>query len=647
MQDVLETLEFDKIREQLVSYAATQNAKERLAALTPILSEVRLSGALRETDGARKILDFAGLPPLPNTAAVKTALTLAEKGALLTPEQLLSCAAFGAACKRLKAYLKKAESTGASLAFNGAVLDPLEELTLEIYRCISGSGVDSNATKALRDIRRQMENARGQIKTKMDELLKSHKKYCTDSFVSVKNGHYTLPVSKNYKNQVAGTVIATSSAGSTCFIEPSAIRRFTEKLALLETEEAVEIDKILYTLSALVAEQDTVIRLNAETIESLDFAFAKGKLSLETDSSAPQLNTERRMKIVKGRHPLLNRDDCVPVDFEIGQERHGQKICGIVITGPNTGGKTVTLKLVGLFSVMAQCGLHLPCESAEICMNGNVLCDIGDRQDITQNLSTFSAHITNIIDILNGTARDSLVLLDELGSGTDPAEGMGIAVSILEELRRRGCLFLATTHYAEVKQYAEKAEGVLNARMTFDRETLRPEYRLVIGEAGESCAFYIAQRLGYPAHLLDYAKSVTYGRSDTPERALNFTPLENAPAAPHKKSQIEKAPRQKTIPAHAQQFGLGDSVFVYPGKKIGIIYQPADEAGTLVVQVQGRKYRVKHNRLKLQTKASELYPPDYDFSIIFDTVENRKARHKMDKGHTGVEASCDTEIEDL
>ncbi|MBP3704883.1 MAG: DNA mismatch repair protein MutS, partial [Clostridia bacterium] len=620
MSNALEILEFEKIREQLLSYAATQAAKEKIRELKPHLQEVLLRGALHETSDARTMLDFAGTPPLPDTEAVCSALMLAEKGGLLLPAQLLSVAAFSAACKRLKAYLKKSESTGVSLAFWGEVIDPLEELTLEIHRCITGSEVDSNATKNLRDIRRQMETTREQIKTRMEELLKSHKKLCTDSFVSVKNGHYTLPVSKNYKNQISGTVIATSSAGSTCFIEPTAIRKYTDKLAVLETEEAIEIDKILYTLSVLVAENHTALRLNAETVEKLDFAFAKGKMSLETDARAPQISTDRHMKIVQGRHPLLNRDVCVPVDFEIGQERHGETIRGVVITGPNTGGKTVTLKLVGLFSVMAQCGLHLPCESAEICMNGNVLCDIGDRQDISQNLSTFSAHITNVIDILNDTARDSLVLLDELGSGTDPAEGMGIAVSILEELRRRGCLFLATTHYAEVKQYAEEAEGILNARMTFDRKTLRPEYKLVIGEAGESCAFYIARRLGYPPHLLEYAEKVTYGRQSTPKTELRFEPLTDTPAPARKKSRVEKAPEKKTIPQHALQFEMGDSVFVYPGKKIGIVYKPADETGVLVVQVQGKKYRVKHNRLKLQTKAAELYPADYDFSIIFDTV---------------------------
>ena len=646
MSDTLQILEFDKIREQLLSYAATQSAKEKIAALQPHLQEVLLRGALHETNDARTILDFAGLPPLPDTSSVRTALLLAEKGGLLQPEPLLSVAAFAAACKRLQAYLKKAEITGTSLAFLGTVIAPLPDLTLEIHRCITGSEVDSNATKALRDIRRRTETTREQIKTRMEELLKSHKKFCTDSFISIKNGHYTLPVSKNYKNQVSGTVIATSSAGSTCFIEPNAIRRYTEKLAVLETEEAVEIDKILYTLSVLVAENAAALRLNAETVEKLDFAFAKGKMSLAMKACAPQISTDRHMKIAAGRHPLLNPDICVPVDFEIGQEQNGETVRGIVVTGPNTGGKTVTLKLVGLFAVMAQCGLHLPCESAEICMNGNVLCDIGDRQDISQNLSTFSAHITNVIEILKDAARDSLVLLDELGSGTDPAEGMGIAVSILEELRRRGCLFLATTHYAQVKQYAQEAPGILNARMTFDRETLRPEYKLVIGEAGESCAFYIAGRLGYPPHLLDYAKKVTYGQQDPASPALHFTPLTDAPANT-KRSRVEKAPEKKTVPKHALQFEMGDSVFVYPGKKIGIVYRPSDEAGTLIVQVQGKKYRVKHNRLKLQTKAAEPYPPDYDFSIIFDTVENRKARHKMDKGYTGVEAACDENIEDM
>lgn len=646
MPNTLEILEFDKIREQLLAYAATPYAKEKISALQPHLKEVLLRGALHETNDARTILDFAGMPPLPDTESVRHAVQLAEKGGLLQPDMLLSVAAFAAACKRLQAYLKKAETTGVSLAFLGTVIDPLSDLTLEIHRCITGSEVDSNATKALRDIRRQTENTREQIKTRMEELLKSHKKLCTDSFISIKNGHYTLPVSKNYKNQISGTVIATSSAGSTCFIEPSAIRKYTEKLAVLETEEAIEIDKILYTLSVLVAENAAALHLNAETVEKLDFAFAKGKMSLAMNACAPQISTGRHMKIVAGRHPLLNPDICVPVDFEIGQEQNGETIRGVVITGPNTGGKTVTLKLVGLFAVMAQCGLHLPCKSAEICMNGNVLCDIGDRQDISQNLSTFSAHITNVIDILNDTARDSLVLLDELGSGTDPAEGMGIAVSILEELRRRGCLFLATTHYAQVKQYAEEAEGILNARMTFDRETLRPEYKLVIGEAGESCAFYIADRLGYPPHLLAYARKVTYGQQSPTAGTMHFEPLADAPAAA-KRNRVEKAPEKKTVPKHALQFEMGDSVFVYPGKKLGIVYKPSDETGTLVVQVQGKKYRVKHNRLKMQMKASELYPPDYDFSIIFDTVENRKARHKMDKGHTGISADCDEHIEDM
>lgn len=639
MDKHLETLEFNEIRTRLCTYAMTEHARQKINALLPITVETQLRHAQNETDGARKILDLCGLAPLPDTAALREILTRADKGAQLLPDELLTAASFTAACRRLIAYLKKAEPTGSPLAFYGTLLTPLEELTLDIHRAITGTGIDSNATKALSDIRRRLQNAHAQLTEKMEALLKANKKYCTDNFISKKNGCYTLPVARAYKNQILGTVVAESSAGTTCFIEPTAARKQRERIGLIETEESIECDKILYTLSAMVSENGDALRQNMDTVEALDFAFAKGRLSAELNCTAPEITLERRIRITRGRHPLLNPDIVVPIDFSVGEP-----IRGVVITGPNTGGKTVALKLVGLFSVMAQCGLHLPCESAEICMNSRVLCDIGDRQDIAQNLSTFSAHITNVTEILRETGRDTLVLLDELGSGTDPSEGMGIAVAILESLRLSGCLFLATTHYAEVKQYAESAVGVQNARMTFDRETLQPKYRLVLGEAGESCAFYIAERLGFPAALIEYARGVTYGRADTSQSNFAFRPLQSAP--PAAKSTLQKKPREKAVPARALQFGVGDAVVVYPGKKIGIVYRPADEAGTLVVQVQGKKLRVPHKRVKIQNKAESLYPPDYDFSILFDSVETRKAHHKMDKGHIGISADISENIED-
>ena len=283
-----------------------------------------------------------------------------------------------------------------------------------------------------------------------------------------------------------------------------------------------------------------------------------------------------------------------------------------------------------------------------MCLNNVVLCDIGDGQSITENLSTFSSHITNIINILNQSDEDSLILLDELGSGTDPAEGMGIAISILAELKSKGCLFVATTHYPEVKDYAEQTEGLLNAKMAFDRETLKPLYQLEIGAAGESCALYIAKRLGLPAHMLERAYTEAYLREGisqfTPpdisfsqesvksSEQTNEYPLSN-PSRKITLARIEKESPQKITGNRSQRFQIGDSVMVYPQKKIGIVFQTTDEKGMVGVQIQKKKDFINHKRLQLKVAAAQMYPEDYDFSIIFDSVDNRKAKHKMDKGH--------------
>lgn len=623
------TLEFNIIRELLSEYAVTEAAKKECEELTPVLSELILKKMMRDTTDARKILDAVGTPPLQDTREARTALEVAEKDGLLTPEQLERVQVFAAACKRFATYLGKAKELEVSLAFYGDGIADLEEVYSEINRCIRGGEVDDNASRELSNIRRQIDATEQQIRNKIEEIMKAKKQYCSDTFISSKNGHYTLPVKKEYKFQVPGVVVATSATGTTCFIEPTAISKMTEKVSLLKVEEELEVERILYQLTALVYENRENLRENMTILETMDFVFAKGKLSLSMEAEEPEIRTDRQMKIVRGRHPLLSRDSCVPIDFAVGENYRG-----IVITGPNTGGKTVALKLVGLFSLMAQSGLHLPCESAAVCMNSNVVCDIGDGQDISQNLSTFSAHITNVVRILNQTGPQTLVLLDELGSGTDPAEGMGIAIATLEELRNRGCLFVATTHYAEVKNYAEAAEGLINARMTFDKETLKPQYCLVLGEAGESCAFYVAKRLGFPEHLLAYARLQTYGtRNDTGEtdvkshnHAESFSPVNVG--------KIQKIPEPKKVSTNAESFRMGDSVMVYPERKVGIVYRTADEKGDLIVQIQGKKQIVNHKRLKLKASAAELYPADYDFSIVFDTVENRKAKHQMGRKYS-------------
>ncbi len=402
--------------------------------------------------------------------------------------------------------------------------------------------------------------------------------------------------------------------------------------AVLRMEEENAVRKVLYTLSALIDAHAAPIRTNMQAMETLDFLFAKAKLSAEMDAGPVHLTVDRRLELVSARHPLLPRGAAVPLSLAMDAQTRG-----IVITGPNTGGKTVALKTVGLLCLMAQCGLHVTAApESTLCLFSQTLCDVGDGQSISQNLSTFSAHMTTVIDILQKADGESLVLLDELGSGTDPAEGMGIAVAVLEHLRQTGCMLVATTHYPEVKQYAGQAAGFTNARMAFDRETLQPTYRLEVGQAGESCALYIAQRLGLPAPLLQAAEQVAYSGGGVPaERdfaGIRQVGESNSPAR-HSPGRIQSAIKPKPVDAHAASFGVGDSVAISPGGAHGIVFAAANTQGEVGVQVQGEKRWIPHKRLAIITKAEMLYPPDYDFSVIFDTKANRRARKLLDKGH--------------
>ncbi|MFW5672575.1 MAG: MutS-related protein [Acetivibrio ethanolgignens] len=299
------------------------------------------------------------------------------------------------------------------------------------------------------------------------------------------------------------------------------------------------------------------------------------------DAVEPSINTERRLVLKDARHPLMEKTVNVPLQFEIGE-----KVRGIIITGPNTGGKTVAIKTVMLNCMMAQCGLHVTCKEADICMNNSYLCDIGDGQNIAENLSTFSAHIKNVLEVLGEVNKDSFVIMDELGSGTDPTEGMGIAIAILEELRKSGAIFLVTTHYPEVKEYADKAKDIINARMTFDKETLRPTYQMVIGEAGESCAFYIADRLGMPNEMLKTAIKAAYGEGAVENYQFQEKDIIIGKRNTHK---ISKMKKQKKSMELITNYRRGDSVMVYPDKKIGIVCEPMNEKGVLRVQLPDKK----------------------------------------------------------
>ncbi len=628
-------IEFDKIKEMWKGLAVTDKAKEIIEETGCYLAESELRKQLRDTTNSRILIERSGTPPLQNVAEAKEILTIAGKGECLTPYQLERVEKVLVAVRRLKDYLDRGKADNNPLAYYEENLDAVETLREEISRQIRNGAVDDYASKELRQIRSDIVRCEEQMKQKAEQVMRASRECMADNFCTTRSGRICVPVKKEYKFKIPGSVIDRSATGNTFFIEPAGVAKYYEELQLLRINEENEVCRILYTLTAMVAEAVTVMNENIRMMEKLDFIFSKGKLSIDLDAVEPMINTERRIVLTDARHPLMDKKINVPLQFEIGKQARG-----IIITGPNTGGKTVAIKTVMLCCIMAQCGIHVTCTSADICMNSGYLCDIGDGQDIAENLSTFSAHIKNVLEVLGEVNRDSLVIMDELGSGTDPAEGMGIAVAILEELRRSECLFLVTTHYPEVKEYAEKTQDIINARMTFDKETLCPTYQMVIGEAGESCAFYIADRLGMPNEMLKTAIRAAYGETAVSEYRFQKEDTVIQKQGQHKISKTKKASSGTDL---GTKYRLGDSVMVYPDKKIGIVCEPVNEKGVLRIQLQNKRIWINHKRVKLLVAAAQLYPADYDFSIIFETVENRKLRHDMERKYTEETISYDHE----
>ncbi len=549
---------------------------------------------------------------------------MAVKGDCLSISRLEDLEKALVAVMRLKHYLNRSKQWELSLAYYEENLDCLDDLKEAIHQQIRNGRIDDNASKDLKSFRMEIEQNEKSMREKADAVIRANKDRLSDHFSTLRNGHICIPVKKECKHKIKGSVIDQSATGSTLFIEPASVGKYYEALQLLRICEENEERRILYSLSAMTADYAEILEQNIRMIEKLDFIFSKGKLSLEYGGTEPTIHTQRYIRLEDGRHPLMSPSECVPLQFEIGKN-----FDGVVITGPNTGGKTVAIKTVALNCMMAQCGLHVACKKAEICINSNFLCDIGDGQNLSENLSTFSAHIVNVLEILKYADKDSLIIMDELGSGTDPTEGMGIAIAILEQLQKSGGLFLVTTHYPEVKLYAAEQSRIANAKMTFDKESLKPLYQLVIGEAGESCAFYIAGKMGMPESMLKTAMKAAYNKAELSEslkQAVSKNHLEK-----RKTPGIQKAKKHQNTRL-GQEFQLGDSVLVYPDKKIGIICQTANEKGVLRVQMANKKIWINHKRVKLHVAAEKLYPADYDFSIIFDSVKNRKLRHQIDRG---------------
>lgn len=627
--DIEFMLEFNRVKEQWLELACTAYAKEQIRNTTYSLDETELRKRLRDTTEARQLMEVCGTPPIASIDEAKEIVQAAGKESCLTPYQLERIEKTLVAVRRLIDYLNRGMQKEISLAYYACNFDAMDGLREEIGRQIRGGAVDDYASKTLLSLRSEIAGIEEKMKRKAEQVMRSHKEFMADSFCTLRNGHICIPVKKEYRWKISGNAVDQSATGNTVFMEPAGVANLYEELQMRKLEEENEVRRILYSLTAMVADGAESMEENIRVMEKLDFIFSKGKLSMDMDAVPPEINLERRIRLLDARHPLMPKEVSVPLRFALGTEENG-----IVITGPNTGGKTVAIKTVALLCLMAQCGLHVTCAKADICMSSSFLCDIGDGQNIAENLSTFSAHIKNVLEIVKCVDGESLVVMDELGSGTDPTEGMGIAVSVLEELRKSGCLFLVTTHYPEIKEYAAKTARITNARMEFDRETLKPTYRLVLGEAGESCAFYIASKLGMPERMLKNAVRAAYGEAAVLDCRWEQT---DAQASKKKPSRIKRAEKPVHRAGLAEKYHVGDSVMVMPDRKIGIVCMPVNEKGVLRVQLPGRKIWINHKRVKLHVAAEELYPADYDFSIIFDTVENRKIRHDMERKYTAAQ----------
>jgi DNA mismatch repair protein MutS2 len=499
-------LEYNKIIDILKALATTNMAKEIVSNLAPTANIYDISEGLRETTEAASIIIEKGSISLGSFFDIKNSIIKAQKGGCLNMKELLEVLYNLKIARNTKSFLSADFKNVTIVTGLAELLFHNKRLEDDIDRCIlSEDEMADNASPELRDLRRKKIKINEAIKSKMASIVasQSSKTMLQDSLYTIRDGRYVIPVKQEYKKNYPGIVHDQSSKGATLFIEPQVVVQFNNDLREVELKEMLEIERILAELSSSVGDFEIELLNNQEIITKLDFIFSKGKLSVKYKSAEPEMVKDKYMKIIGGRHPLIDKDKVVPINITLTNEENT-----MVVTGPNTGGKTVTLKTVGLFQLMAQTGLHVPAlEGTKLPIYNKIFADIGDEQSIEQSLSTFSSHMNNIVEIVKKADDKSLVLLDELGAGTDPTEGAALAISILESLLKAQSKTMATTHYTELKKFALSKKGVVNASMQFDLETLSPTYKLLLGTPGKSNAFEIAKKLGLKEDIIERAKN--------------------------------------------------------------------------------------------------------------------------------------------
>ncbi|HDR8071639.1 TPA: endonuclease MutS2 [Bacillus cereus] len=610
-----EKLQYNELKDIVKSYCVSGLGKELLNKLEPSTSLKVVRNRLNETTEARAILDAEGHVPFFGISNIASTIQKLEKGMILDPEELVSVSDFLRGCRKIKKFMLDKEFFAPVLASYANSMTEYKSIEEEINFSIKGNSIDVAASKELKRIRNNIDSVDGKIKERLTKFLNSsaNKKFIQEFFISKKDDRYTIPIKSSYKNQVAGSIIEASAKGSTVFIEPHTVTKLNAELAGLKAEEAVEEYQILATLSGMVLENIYSIKINMELISQYDMVFAKAKFSKSIDGIEPKLNDHGYIYLVNCKHPLLT-GQVVPLHFKIGQEYRS-----LIITGPNAGGKTIVLKTIGLLTLATMSGLHIAGDKGtEIAIFENVFVDIGDNQSIENALSTFSSHMKNLSEIMRMSNNNTLLLFDEIGSGTEPNEGAALAISILEELYFAGCITVASTHYGEIKRFSEMHDDFMNAAMQFNSETLEPLYKLVIGKSGESNALWIANKMSVKEHVLKRAKEYMGNKEYALEKV--------------NESKIRKPKFVQEKRESHYEYKIGDRVNLLDHDDFGIIYKEKDNFYNVVVYYNGEFVEVNVKRITLEVAAKELYPEGYDLNTLFVDYKERKMQHDIERG---------------
>lgn len=612
----IEKIQFNQVREQIERHCVSSLGKKRFKKLQLNAKPVVVTTRYNETEEARALLDAKLTMPFMGLSSIDVFMEQLEKGLLLEASSLIDVADFLRSGRMIRRFMEKHESLAPTLTMYARSITEFTEIEDEIYFSIKNGQVADEASKELRRIRRLIAEKESKIEERLSKFLKNkdNQKQIQEFFVSKKNERFTIPIKAAYKNQVAGTIIETSSKGTTVFIEPTAVTKLNDELAMLKVEESTEIYQILATLSGLILENLVPIQLNLETIAEYDMIFARGKYSRLIQGVTPKLNQRGYIHLVNAVHPLIEAN-AVPLNFTVGEDYRG-----LIITGPNAGGKTVVLKTVGLLALMTLLGIQLPAdEGTEMGLFEGIFVDIGDSQSLENALSTFSSHIQNIADIMQVAPRNSLVLFDEIGSGTEPNEGAALAIAILEEFYQRGNIVVATTHYGEIKRYSEIHPDFINAAMAFDQATLTPLYQLLMGESGESNALWIAKKMNLKEHVIQQAQRYMEDKDYSLTKA----------SIPKNKTMIDS---QTERAESVSLLKKGDRVLLLDYNENGLVFEDNPLRETVTVFYRNDYHEVVPKRLKLEVLATDLYPPDYDLSTLFTSYTERKLDHDINRG---------------